>query len=633
MTQISTDPWIFDLEGDGLRYFCTKIHCGVFKNLVTGERKSFRPHQIKEMLSFMDTIPVLGGHNVLGYDFPVLKDLYDYEYKGTKFDTWVISNLVQPKRKRHSVESYGEEFGRPKVQNEDWSVFTEHMLHRCEEDVEIQVLIFRYLRKEMDRVGWTPEHFSWTFRFFEILAEMSNYGWLLDQELCKKYINQLQKWIGKIDSVVNPHLPQIVEVHESKVKGVYGYLKKCYLANGEYSSSILNWFGDIPKGVIKGPLSRVSFRGVDLNSNDEVKDYLLREGWQPLNWNYKKVDGKLFKDEQGNLVPTSPKLSYDDPFDGVNGKVGRLIAKRVQCRHRKSLLEGLLKRVRPDGRIQQDIVGIASTGRLKHSGIVNIPSTEAFFGKQCRKIFTSKEGYQIIGTDASGCQDRMLASRIGSDEYIETILKGDKAKGTHLHQVNQRNIEKIAKVSCSYKESKNANYAFKFGASDRKLGSMFNTSSAVGALVREALLAAAPGFAEVVERLENEWKSTAKRRRSKYGLDYYDGYITGLDGRPILIESKHQILVYAVQSDEAILMMLATIIIWDWLHDRGWKFGREWGIVAHVHDEFSLEVRDDLVDQVKVLTATSITKAAEVLALKCPQQGEAAVGKNWYEVH
>ena len=86
-----------DLEADGLLKTATKVWCGVFKEK-GGNVVKFRPHQIKEMLAYMDTIDVLIMHNGIGYDWPLLKKLYGYTFRGKKVDTVIMSRLLDPKR-------------------------------------------------------------------------------------------------------------------------------------------------------------------------------------------------------------------------------------------------------------------------------------------------------------------------------------------------------------------------------------------------------------------------------------------------------------------------------------------------------------------------------------------------------
>ena len=106
----------------------------------------FGPNEVPQMMDFMDTCDVCVMHNGVGYDWPLLRKLYGYEYQGKKIDTLLMSRLQQPERSRpigcnagpHSIEAWGMRLGRSKPEHEDWSRFSKEMLHRCTEDVEIQ---------------------------------------------------------------------------------------------------------------------------------------------------------------------------------------------------------------------------------------------------------------------------------------------------------------------------------------------------------------------------------------------------------------------------------------------------------------------------------------------------------------
>lgn len=629
---------VADLEANGLLHEADRVWCGVFKDIHTNEMSKYEPWDIDKMLSHLDSVDVLIMHNGIGYDLPLLRKLYGYEFKGKVVDTLLMSRMQDPNRRLppncpdtkmgpNSVGAWGYRVGRGKPNHDDWDNYSDAMLHRCTEDVEIQHLIYKALLEEGKGLGWRNAHIN-SSKLFGILQKQEEYGWLFDKEYAERCIHQLSHWIDRIDRSLLPKLPNVLVIEEAKVKGVPKYVKKPFLKNGKYSASSLTWLDNsgLPVGnprVIGGPFSRVSFRPVDLNSNAETKAYLLEAGWIPEEWN-KNADG----------VRTSPKLSQGEAFEGVQGRGGRLIVKRVQSRHRRSQIEGWVKSLRDDGRISQVISGIAQTGRLTHKCIVNVPGLESFYGKQMRKCFTSKDGYKIVGTDSAGCQNRMLAARVNDPKFTEILVNGDKDKGTSIHQVNQQAIKAIAGFEVTYRTSKNLNYAFMFGASDKKLGSMINGTEGDGAQIRKALLSISPGFENLVESLTEEWRSNAKKRPNKWGkLDYHGGWIKGLDGRPIFIESEHCILVYMLQSDEAILMQYALVFLQEWLDEKGWTHGEEYGFVANVHDEFQAEVREDLCEEYKKLANRSIAYAGEYLKINCPHVGESDVGDNWSETH
>lgn len=572
---------LFDLESNGLLREATTIHCGVFKDIESGKITKFRPNEIPQMLKHMDECDVLIAHNGIGYDFPLLKKLYGYEFKGSKVDTLIMSRLLNPKRlvpfmcpnKKagpHGLESWGYRVGRGKPEHNDWEVFSEAMLYRCTEDVEILHLVYKELLQEAKGNDWKAA-FLMSFRLFEDLHNQEEYGWLVDREHMIRSINILQHWIDRIDEVLVPNLPLILEINENKLKGVYNYVKDPFLKSGKASASLSKWGLDcnIDIDCVTGCFSRVSFRRTDLNSNQETKDYLLAEGWEPLEWNTND-DGER----------TSPKMSKDDPFEGINGKVGKLVAKRVQCRQRKSILEGLLLLIREDGRISSRVNTLAVTGRATHRNIVNIPKPSSFFGKWMRKCFIAAEGKVLVGTDSDACQIRMLCGRMNDAVYTDNVLNGRKEDGTDIHSVNMRAAQLPDRDS-----AKTFFYGFLFGAGDAKVGKIVKGSASDGRALKTQFLDGLPALKALLESLTAEWKRTAKSRYNKQfnRMEYYNGSIKGLDGRPIVVASEHMLLVYLLQSDEAIMMSAAYIKFHKDMRARGYTYGKEYGTVCWYH--------------------------------------------------
>ena len=626
---------LFDIEANGFLHQATRMHCGVVKTL-NGEVRQFWPWPggdfVKQFLDYLDSFDVLIAHNGIGYDFPLLKKLFNWTYKGKVVDTLIMSRLLNPKRlvpfncanKKagpHSLEAWGYRVGRGKPEHNDWEVFSEEMLHRCTEDVEILELVYKALLEEAKGGKWRNA-FLMSFELFTRLQQQEEYGWLVDQDHMHFCVRQLTKWIERIDSVITPRLPQILEIEETKKNGEYNYIRKPFLKSGEYSQSVIDWCGraGIPIGTkpVVGCFSRVSFRVTDLDSNSETKDFLLQLGWEPLEWNTND-DGER----------TSPKLSKDDPFEGIESKLGALVARRVQCRQRRSVIEGLFGLIREDGRISSVVNTLAVTGRATHRNIVNIPKASSFYGKQMRAIFSSKDGFVLVGTDSAGNQLRQLAARMGSDAYIYAMVSGNKDDGTDPHT-----LTKVAGDLESRDIAKNVMYCLLFGGGDTKLAKTAKKPVGSGAELRDKLYRGLDGLGELMERLTKEWRSTA---RQKYNaqfrrMEYYEGIITGLDGRPIKVPSEHQILVYLLQSDEAIHMAKAYCILCAEL-EKKYVWGKDYGVVCWYHDEYTIECREEIAQDVKRISEDAIRLAGEYYKIKCPHAGEGAIGKNWYAIH
>jgi hypothetical protein len=623
---------VADFEANNLLHAVTKIHCGVFIDIATDEVSKFKPDEMDEMVKFMDSIDVMIVHNGYGYDWPMLRKILGYEYKGKKVDTLVMSRLLNPKRivpfncpdKKtgpHSIKAWGYRVGRGKPDHDDWENYSDEMLHRCAEDTEILKLVYQSLLEEAKGGKW-KNAFLLSFKLFENLQKQEEYGWLVDRQHMDFCISQLTNWIRRIDAVLTPNLPYVLEIDETKKQGEFGYVTKPFLKSGKYSETVVRWCagGNLDPNLLPvcGPFSRVHFRPVNLNSNGETKDYLLSEGWEPLEWNYNDEGDK-----------TSPKMSKDDPFEGINGKVGKLVARRVQCRQRRSIIEGLIGVIRDDGRIPSVVNTLAATGRATHRNIVNIPAAKSFYGKQMRRIFICKPGFVLVGTDSDACQIRMLCGRMNDPVYTDNVLNGDKDDGTDIHSVNMR-----AAGLPDRDAAKTFFYGFLFGAGDAKVGKIVKGSSADGKRLKAQFLEGLPALGRLLEDLTKQWRSTAKKRfNTKYGrMEHYDGFITGLDGRPIAVPSEHQILVYLLQSDEAIMMTAAYNKFCKDMAKR-YTLGVDYGVVCWYHDEYTCECREEIAEDVRLVAEAAIKWAGDFYNIPCPHLGQGKVGKDWYEIH
>ena len=662
---------ICDLEADGLYHEATQIWCAVFKCAATGQVWKFRTQaKIEAML---DRATVLIMHHGIGYDVPLLKKIYGYEYKGRVLDTVLLSrelykNVPLPEQMKldykekgkkldgpHSLAAWGYRLGRGKVEHEDWSQYSPEMMHRCVEDVEITHLVYLEMQKKLSNGAFPPRAVWLTMDFMDCISRQEKHGWKLDIPRCERYIRQLTTWVERIDRTLYPQLPMIPTIKEDKVvDGVTEGVTSPYTKAGTLSLNLQKWIDkndlDGFSNSVGGPFCRVAFRRVNLASDKEVKEFLLNLGWQPEEYNYskKEVDG------EGNPLRTSPKLSADDSFIGVDGKMGRLICKRVQCVHRRSNIQGWLDRVRDDGRLESRVSGFADTYRVRHANIANVPNTESFYGTQMRKCFIAEEGMVLVSADAASCQDRMLISRardagIEDKVFEDMILNGDKKRGTDSHTRARDELNKVFEAEgyplITRGGAKNFNYAYKFNAGNKKLGSMAGvvnetTAKGLGTKLRLALDDVFQAQVKLEEHLKIEWKKTARRRQVKYKwrgkeqekTEFYNGKIKGLDGRMILIRNEKDILVFMLQADEALTMQKATVLQNIELRNK-YIDGVDFKQVCMYHDETTIECKPEITEDIKSIMEKAINDAGKHFNLSIEQTGDGAVGNNWAEVH
>ncbi len=663
---------IVDLESDGLFQEATEIHCAVFKCHDTNQ--VWRLRKKESIIKMLDKCTYIIMHHGIGYDLPLLKKLWGYEFKGKVLDTVLMSrelfkNIPVPDKMKedykehskkldgpHSLAAWGYRLGRGKVEHEDWSVFTDAMMHRCVEDVEITHLLYNHILEKWDKEAF-PVRSAWLLMdFMKCISRQEKHGWKLDIPRCERSVLQLSKWVRWIDNVMYSYLPVLPIIKEDRLDedGNSEGFQNPFTKAGTLAIRLEKWIEkeEIPwtRDTIGGSFCRVTFRKVNLNSDKETKEWLLAMGWQPEEYNYSKTQ----KDEDGEPLRTSPKLNADDAFIGVDGKVGRLICKRVQCRHRQSNIQGWLDRVRPDSRIESRISGFADTYRVRHASVANVPNVNSFYGNSMRKCFICEDDMILVSADAAACQDRMIISRardagIEDAVFEDMVLNGDKAKGTDSHSRARDEINILFRemgiADINRSSAKNFSYAYKFGGGAKKLGFMAgekNEAKAIkiGKAIKTAFDTVFQAQIQLQEHIKKEWKKTARMKKVKYKWngqeqernEFYNGKVQGLDSRKVLIRTEKDILVYTVQSDEALTMQYATVLANKKL-DAQYVDGIDFKQVGFFHDEFTFEVVPQIAEDVKKILEDSIHEAGQYFRLNLPQIGEGEIGNSWQSIH
>ena len=179
-------PIVFDLETNGLLNDATRIHCAALHWVKDGHTESFNdepygpPKEIKEdcpmassysittFLSWLETADYLIGHNIIGFDIPIIKRLYPYfNPSGIIVDTLLLSRLYHPNlldidKKhnwkhmplqlygRHSLEAYGYRLGEYKgnfAKTTDWSDWSQEMEDYCKQDVAVTTKLCNHFHK------------------------------------------------------------------------------------------------------------------------------------------------------------------------------------------------------------------------------------------------------------------------------------------------------------------------------------------------------------------------------------------------------------------------------------------------------------------------------------------------------
>lgn len=663
---------VFDAEANGLLDSVSTIWTICIKPL-GGEMMKFRPEEIEEGLAELNTADIIVCHNLINYDLQLFEKIAGWVIRDgvTIVDTYIMSRTLQPDRPRprgmkgkagpHSLEAWGYRFGRPKPVHEDWTQFSKDMLHRCSEDVEINVLTYEALCKEagvpLDDPYQEGAVWSRALKLENIsqgyINGIQNVGAPFDVKKANEHVAYLTREMVDIELEVVPQIPQT-----PKQKGVT--VTEPFLMSGAHSKMVRDWLDEdeLTEHVI-GPFTRIQWHTINLGSDAQVKEYFHSIGWKPTEWNTKKVTakeaadpsspyykqqaGREAKGKDGRPVLTSPKLT-EDSFGSLPEGLGSNVAHYLRCRHRRSLLEGLIDNT-VDGRVFQRFTGLASTGRYKHAGVVNIPGT-GWFGHEMRECFTTVEGYKMVGTDAASCQLRKLAHYMNDPAYTKTVVEGVEVeedtglyRGTDIHTVNGMAaglispsiVEKFrgmheddieAKYRKEYehlnlqrRKAKNFIYGLLFGAGPAKIAATIGVSVREAKAIMKRFLTQLPALGKLMSALD---RTIAKR-----------GYLLGLDGRKIVLRSPHMKLVYLLQTAEAIFMKAA----WFFLEETCKARGIDMHTIIFNHDEFQCLVPDGKVEEFCKIATESFERAGTYLKLNCPTTGHPKVGVNWSETH
>ena len=575
---------VFDIETDGLNP--TVIWCLVAID-ETGDVYRYYEDTLDEGIKFLQNADKIIGHNILGFDIPVIKKLYGIDlYNANKVvDTLVLSRLFNPTREGgHSIAKWGYKLGLPKKDSPEWTCFTKEMLDYCEQDVVINNKLFNYLKKES--IGFSKESINLEHKVTHLLEEQKQNGFLFDDEKAMMLTSELSLKLQQTEEKVHKTFKPIWiddKLITPKLKKD-GQLSKQGLTEQEYT--------DIIEGRLEQkPFMRKTLQEFNLGSRKQIGQRLQEFGWKP---NKFTPTGQAIVDES-----TLKKITHI--------KEAQLIADFLLYQKRLAQVHSWIEAVdKNDNRVHGSVISTgAITGRMAHRSpnMAQVPAVYSPYGKECRSCWTVPEGYKLVGIDASGLELRMLAHYMANEEYINDIINGD------IHTTNRE----FAGLK-SRDEAKTFIYALIYGAGDEKIGRIINGSKNAGKQLRERFLGSLPALRTLKQRVD---RASQKK------------YLKGLDGRKIIIRHKHAALNSLLQGGGAIVMKKALTLL-----DLDLKLNTiDAKIVANIHDEWQIEVKESQADYVGRAGVQAIKDAGVYYKMRCPLDGEYKIGGSWYETH
>ena len=494
--------WLFDLESDGLLAEATTIHCAVAKNLDSEEVVSFTPQTgFESFLTLLSQATLLVGHNLIGFDLPLIQKLYpSFSPSAEIRDTLIMARLMMPdtlehdiRRKlppklhrKHSLEAWGQRLGLPKGLHQDFSAYSEEMLTYCIQDVEVTHHLWQYLTAH----PWPEDSIVLEHAIAKIIFAQEHHGFSFDKDAAADFYADLVKKREELTAQL-----------QETFKPLWGN-ESTFIPRRDNSR-----FG-YKEGV---PVQKGEWITFNPSSRDHIADRLKTlYGWKPT---VLTPTGKPMVDshilETLDYPPIPLLLEY------------LLVEKRIGA-----LAEGQHAWLKCEkaGRIHGYVnTNGAVTGRMTHSfpNMAQIPSCDSPYGKECRSLFRASPGYVLVGCDAAALELRCLAGYMAPYDggaYVKTVIEGEKptcgSPGTDIHTVNQQAI-----CAATRDMAKPWFYAYIYGAGYQKLGEILGGTSALGKASKERFEKGLPALGKLVRAIE---ASLQKR-----------GYLKGLDGRKL----------------------------------------------------------------------------------------------------
>ena len=576
---------IFDIETNGLLDDLDKVHCLVLKDTSTDKVETYT-NNIQDGLKRLEQADCIIGHNIIKFDLPALKKVYDFNYKGKLRDTLVLTRLIWSDIKerdfqtkdfptkligRHSLQAWGVRLGNTKGDyTGSWEQFNDEMLSYCIQDVHVTDSLW----KKICEKNYSEESIELEHRLAEIIYQQECNGFKFNTTKAQRLYSELAAKRESLKQELKDSFPDwevrtpfIPKVNNKKL----GY----------------------KKGI---PTEKVQVIEFNPSSRDHVANRLINlRGWKPKQYTN---DGKPKVDEDVLKSLPYPESKVLVEYYTIEKRIGQL------AEGRQAWLK-LVKNNRIYGSVNTNG---AVTGRATHShpNVGQVPATTVPYGKESRELFTVEDDNVLVGIDLSGLELRCLAhfmSRYDNGTYIKEVLDGD------IHTANQKAAGLDTRA-----QAKTFIYALVYGCGAAKMGEILGKDVKAGKKIISDFMKRTPALKRLIEDVQQ--KATK-------------GYIKGLDGRQLKIRSAHKALNTLLQSSGALICKQWIIDVHELIHQHNLDCKQ----VAWVHDEIQIETRKENADELGRLAKKAIRNSEKKFNFRCKLDCEYRVGKDWSQTH
>ena len=326
--------------------------------------------------------------------------------------------------------------------------------------------------------------------------------------------------------------------------------------------------------------------------------------------------GKKTKTGYSTAADVLEKLSADYPI------VKDILEYRGLTKLKSTYADGLAAFIEEDGRIHTNFnQTITATGRISSTepNLQNIPMRMEL-GRQIRKVFVPREGYEFMDADYSQIELRVLAHMSGDEQLIDAYRQEADIHRITASKVFHTPFEEVTDLQ--RRNAKAVNFGIVYGISSFGLSQDLSISKKEAAQYIEQYFATYPKVKEFIDKLvadakEKGYTETMFGRRRPIPELSSSNFMQRSFGERVAMNAP-------IQGTAADIIKIAMIKVWKALKEEGLKSR----LILQVHDELLIETAQEEEARVREILTENMKSAAD---LAVTLEIDLHTGNNWYE--
>ena len=326
--------------------------------------------------------------------------------------------------------------------------------------------------------------------------------------------------------------------------------------------------------------------------------------------------GKKTKTGYSTAADVLEKLSADYPI------VKDILEYRGLTKLKSTYADGLAAFIEEDGRIHTNFnQTITATGRISSTepNLQNIPMRMEL-GRQIRKVFVPREGYEFMDADYSQIELRVLAHMSGDEQLIDAYRQEADIHRITASKVFHTPFEEVTDLQ--RRNAKAVNFGIVYGISSFGLSQDLSISKKEAAQYIEQYFATYPKVKEFIDKLvadakEKGYTETLFGRRRPIPELSSSNFMQRSFGERVAMNAP-------IQGTAADIIKIAMIKVWKALKEEGLKSR----LILQVHDELLIETAQEEEARVREILTENMKSAAD---LAVTLEIDLHTGNNWYE--